>query len=177
MIINLEDAEKIDENITQDDLDAFETAVRALTNNNFQDKNVRFKKIEIKEPNIIVVDDEIKGLRKDDTLEINYSQFNDGLYTIDEINANEIKVIERSLFDEINSDMMLTLVSYPADIKQGIKKLIEYDTKMSGKIGIKSETISRMSTTYYDMNAQENIDGYPAALLSFLGKYEKMRWG
>lgn len=48
---------------------------------------------------------------------------------------------------------------------------------MAGKIGIKSETISRMSTTYYDMTATENTDGYPSALLSFLKKYEKMRWG
>ena len=71
---------------------------------------------------------------------------------------------------------MLTLVQYPADVTRGIKKLIAYDKKMASKIGIKSESISRMSTTYYDVNASENIDGYPASLLSFLTKYEKMRW-
>jgi hypothetical protein len=71
---------------------------------------------------------------------------------------------------------MVTLIKYPDDIAKGVKKLIAYDKKMSSKIGIKSESISRMNTTYYDVNASENIDGYPAALLSFLNKYEKMRW-
>lgn len=78
---------------------------------------------------------------------------------------------------ENTGDMMVTLVNYPPDIKRGVKKLIQYDKKMSGKIGIKSETISRMSTTYYDVNAAENIEGYPVSLLSFLKKYERIRWG
>ena len=71
---------------------------------------------------------------------------------------------------------MVTKVEYPADIKRGIKKLIEYDKAMAGKVGIKSETIARMSITYYDVNTAENTDGYPSSLLSFLKKYEKMRW-
>lgn len=177
MIISLDDANKLDPNITQDDLDAFEQSVRALTNNNFQNKAVRFRSVSLEEPNVIRVKGTIKGLRNGDTVEINYSRYNDGLYTVEEILTDTIKVAGIPFLEEQNSNLMVTLVSYPADIKRGIKKLIEYDKKMAGKVGIKSETISRMSTTYYDVNANENTDGFPAALLSFVKKYEKMRWG
>lgn len=177
MIIKLAEAQKIDINIEQEDLDAFEQSVRALTNNNFQNRNVRYQNVELIEPNTIKLKEEVIGLRKGDTIEVNYSHFNDGLYVIEEILDNEIKVENKPFLTEKTNGMIVTKVEYPADIQRGIKKLIEYDKKMAGKIGIKSETISRMSTTYYDVNAEENIDGYPASLLSFLNKYEKMRWG
>ncbi|MGX8233955.1 hypothetical protein [Bacillus subtilis] len=177
MIISLEEAQKLDEDILPEDLEAFEQSVRQLTNNNFQNTAVRFRSVSLEEPNIIRVNGPIRGLRKGDTVEINYSRYNDGLYTVEEILTDTIKVADAPFLAENNSDLMVTLVSYPADIKRGIKKLIQYDKKMAGKLGIKSETVSRMSVTYYDVNANENTDGYPASLLSFLKKYEKLRWG
>lgn len=176
MIISLTDAKKLNSTIEQEDLDAFEQSVRGLTNNNFQNTAVRFSGISLEEPNLIKVNDSIKGLRKGDTLEVNYSSYNDGLYTVEEILEGSIKVSEESFLEEESNDLMVTLVSYPADIKRGIKKLIEYDKKMANKVGIKSETISRMSKTYYDVTAAENTEGYPSNLLSFLKKYKKMRW-
>jgi hypothetical protein len=177
MIITLGEAKKINPTLEQEDLDAFEQSVRALTNNNFQNRHVRFKNVELVEPNIIKVNGTIRGLREGDTLEVNYSHYNDGLHVIDEILSDSLKVQNEPFLTEETSGIMVTKVEYPADIKQGIKKLIEYDKKMAKKIGIKSETISRMSTTYYDVNANDNVDGYPAALVSFLDKHEKMRWG
>jgi len=178
MIITLEEAQSIDPNITQDDLESFEQSVRKLTNNNFQNKMVRFTDVKIESPNIIRVNEKINGLRINDTVEINYSAYNDGLYVVKTIGPdNTITVESEPFLDEINQRLMVTLVQYPADIKKGVKKLIEYDKKMAGKIGIKSETISRMSTTYYDVTSTENTDGYPKSLLSFLDKYKKMRWG
>lgn len=177
MIISLDEAKLIDSNITQDDLDAFEQSIRQLTNNTFQNTAVRFEGVTLEEPNVIRIKGPIRGLRVGDTVEVNYSAYNDGVYVIDEILADTINVAGAPFIDEMNSRMMLTLVSYPADIKRGVKKMIEYDKKMAGKVGIKSQTISRMSTTYYDVNANENTEGFPAALLSFLKKYEKMRWG
>ncbi len=48
----------------------------------------------------------------------------------------------------------------------GIEEL--YDLKsMGAKLGIKSESIARMSITYYDVNASDNIEGFPAAKFSF----------
>lgn len=174
MIITLEDAQKIDPSIKQDDLDAFEQAVRVLTNNNFQVKQIRHK-IDFINNKTITINSDIEGVRKDDTLEINYSKFNDGLYVIDSLNSDEISV-DTEMFTETPKQAILTLVRYPADIRIGIKKLIEYDKKMAGKIGIKSETISRMHISYYEVNASDNTDGYPKSLLSFLDKYKKMRW-
>ena len=176
MIITLGDARAIDDSITQDDLDALETSVRELTNNNFQNVHIRFKGIEFVGNNLIAVNDPIVGIKTGDTIEVNYSHYNDGLYVIESIDGKQITVQGTPFFVANTSSSMLTLVQYPADIARGIKKLIAYDKKMASKIGIKSESISRMSITYYDVNASENIDGYPASLLSFLTKYEKMRW-
>lgn len=176
MILSLGDAREIDIDITQDDLDAFETSVRELTNNNFQNTFVRYKNVEFVNENTILAKDEIRGLRIDDTVEVNYSHYNDGLFIVKEIDGKQITVQGAPFFVGNSGRAMLTKVEYPSDIKRGIKKLIEYDKAMAGKTGIKSETIARMSITYYDVNAAENTDGYPSSLLSFLRKYEKMRW-
>lgn len=176
MIITLNEAQELNSNITQDDLEAFETSVRELTNNNFQNIHVRHKDIEFIENNTILVKDSIVGLRIGDTIEVNYSIYNDGLFVVEGMSEKHITVEGEPFLINRNRNAMITLVQYPADIKKGIKRLIEYDKKMAGKLGIKSETVSRMSTTYYDVNATENTDGYPASLLSFLKKYEKMRW-
>ena len=176
MILSLIDARTIDAAISQEDLDALETSVRELTNNKFQNVHIRFKGIEFVGNNLITVNDPIVGLKVGDTIEVNYSHYNDGLYVIESIDGKQITVQGTPFFVANTGGSMLTLVQYPADIARGIKKLIAYDKKMASKIGIKSESISRMSTTYYDVNASEAVDGYPAALVSFLQKYEKMRW-
>lgn len=175
MIITLEEAQKIDPNIEQDDLDAFEQAVRVLSSNNFQLKQIRYEIAFLDDDTVTLHVDDVEGIRKGDTVEINYTRLNDGLYEVLAVDTGTL-TIDANLFNEAPKRAILTLVRYPADIKRGIKKLIEYDKKMAGKIGVKSETISRMSTTYYDVNATDNTDGYPAALLSFLDKYKKMRW-
>ena len=176
MIITLGDARAIDDSITQEDLDAFEVAFRSLTNNSFQNKHIRFKDIEFVGENLIAVKDPIVGIRTGDTIEVNYSHYNDGLYVVEELTGKQIKVQGKPFFVANTSGSMITLVQYPADVKAGLKKILSYNLKMADKIGIKSESISRMSTTYYDVNASETVDGYPAAMVSFLKKYEKMRW-
>ena len=176
MILSLIEALAIDAAINQEDLDALETSVRELTNNNFQNVHIRFKGIEFMANNLIAVKDTIVGLKVGDTIEVNYSHYNDGLYVIESIDGKQITVQGTPFFVANTGGSMLTLVQYPADVKAGLKKILSYNLKMADKIGIKSESISRMSTTYYDVNASEAVDGYPAALVSFLQKYEKMRW-
>ena len=176
MILSLIEARAIDAAINQEDLDALETSVRELTNNNFQNVHIRFKGIEFVGNNLIAVNDPIVGLKVGDTIEVNYSHYNDGLYVIESIDGKQITVQGTPFFVANTGGSMITLVQYPADVKAGLKKILSYNLKMADKIGIKSESISRMSTTYYDVNASETVDGYPAALVSFLQKYEKMRW-
>lgn len=175
MIISLEDAQKIDKNATQEYCDGLETMVRVSTNNNFQ--NIRFRCL-----GLVLSDDEIrvsKGrldiFKVGDTIEINDSHFNDGLYTVLEASDDVLK-IDGEFITEVSTKAILTKISYPADVLAGIKKLIQYDSKMSGKIGIKSESISRHSVTYYDVTASESQEGYPSTLLGFLKKYKKLRW-
>lgn len=176
MIISLEDAKLIDDTITQADLDGLETAVRRLTNNNFQNLAVRFQGLTFTSDDTFTVKEPIKGLRVGDTLEVNNSLYNDGLYPVTDIGGQAITVAHAAFYEGYTRASIATKVEYPADIATGIKRLLAYDKKMGGKLGIKSESIARMSTTYYDMSAGENTDGYPSSLLSFLKKYEKMRW-
>lgn len=177
MILKLIEAQAINANITQSDLNAFEQAVRALTHNNFQDFNVRGYELTLTGSTITMARGSTTGLRVGDTVEINDTKYNNGLYVVKTLTLTGIEVEETTPFiDETCEEGIVTKVAYPADIIKGVKKLIEYDVKMGGKAGIKSETISRMSVTYYDVNSTENVDGYPAALLSFLKKYKKMRW-
>lgn len=176
MIISLNEATRIDSTLSQEDLDAFEIAIRELTNNNFQNRNVRFENVSVKTNDIIVVVRPPIGLRVGDTIELNYSDYNDGLYVIESIEGSELKLEDADLITSPVSGSMITKVEYPADIKAGVKRLIKYDIKMGDKVGIKAETISRMSTTYYDMSSTESVDGYPAPLLNFTDKYKKMRW-
>lgn len=177
MILTLAAAQAIDPNITQSDLDAFEQAIRALTNNKFQQINVRASDLSLSGKVITINDGSTMGLRIGDTVEVNYTMYNDGLYVVSALTETTVTVTSTQDFiEELAVNAIVTLIKYPADVIKGVEKLIEYDVKMSDKIGIKSETIARMSVTYYDVNATENAEGYPAALLSFLRKYKKMRW-
>lgn len=177
MILTLQDAQAINANVKQEDLDAYETAIRELTNNNFQNFNIRASNLSLTGKTITAASGSTTGMRQGDTIEINETKYNDGLYTIESLTDTTITVTSaRNFITETAKEAIVTLVQYPADIKRGVRKLIEYDAKMADKIGIKSETISRMSVTYYDVNATDNTEGYPKALLDFIHKYEKLRW-
>lgn len=177
MIITLEKAEKIYPDVTQEELDGLERAIREETNNLFQNLNVRFYQLIFEAENKTIVFDNIEGLRKGDTVQVSNSKLNDGLYVIDIVEGNAITFQgDISLFDGSNKEAFITKVEYPADIVAGVQKLLKYDHKMADKIGLKSETVARMSKTYYDQNSTETVAGYPAAMMSFLDKYRLMRW-
>lgn len=178
MIISLAEAQGIDSSITQADLDAFEQSIRQLTANTFQVKGVRGRGITINGKKVTITHDELtKSIIATDTLELYGAGANDGLYVVESITDGEITLDRAPRVSGTFSSAILSLVVYPADIRAGVIKLIEYDKKMGSKVGIKSETISRMSTTYYDATASESTSGYPASLMNFIKKYEKMRWG
>lgn len=157
-------------------LKALEIKIRNLTNNKFQDKKVRTIGNYLIEGNKVKgIDFLALGFRKDNTIEISGSILNDGIYGIIEVDGNSI-TLNRELESESTLQTLITKIVYPYDIVEGVIKLLDYDFKMSDKIGIKSETISRYSVTYYDVNSSENIEGYPSSLMKFLNKYKKLRW-
>lgn len=178
MIIPLQQAQRFDPNITQDQLDGFEASIRQITSNNFQVKDVRGHGITIAE-NVVSFKRDLltKSVRVGDTIEIYGAGINDGLYTIKDVNGLLLTLDVAPRVSGVFREAIASLVVYPADVKVGIENLIKYDVKMGSKIGVKSETVSRMSTTYYDVNSAESTSGYPANLMNFIKKYEKMRWG
>lgn len=177
MIIPLEDAKKIYPDIAQEDLDGIEKAIREITNNPFQNRRVRFNQLRFDSENSLVVLDDLEGLRSGDTIQVSNSKWNDGLYVIDQIDGMTITFLNAPRFF-IGTDpkAFLTKVEYPADIVSGVRKLLTYDAKMRDKIGLKSKTVSRMSETYFDQNSGETVNGYPAALMSFINKYRLLKW-
>lgn len=178
MIITLDKAKEVDPDVTQSDLNAYETMVRHLTNNNFQNIQIRFRGLTFDSENTITLRNDPFGLRAGDTIQISDSDYNDMLAVIKSIDDKTLTVItEEPFFEGSFFSAFITKIQYPADIKYGVIRLIEYKQKMGSKLGIKSEAIARMSVTYYDINAADNIEGFPAAKFSFLQKYKKMRWG
>ncbi|HFI0084970.1 TPA: hypothetical protein ACGORA_000360 [Streptococcus suis] len=175
MIISLDEALKLDTDATQETCDGLETMVRNLTNNNFQLTKFRIRCLRLSGSTIQASSGRVDIFQPGDTIEINGTDYNDGLYVVESVSGSAI-TIHGSFIAETNSGAIVTKVSYPADVLTGIKKLIAYDAKMRDKAGIKSETVARWSVTYYDVTAAESSEGYPVNLLNFLDKYRKLRW-
>ena len=175
MIINLEEALKLDTDATQETCDGLETMVRKLTNNNFQLIKFRIRGLQLSGSTIQAGSGRVDIFRPGDTIEINGTDYNNGLYVVEGVSDDAI-AIRGSFIAETHSGAIATKVSYPADVLTGVKKLIAYDAKMRDKAGIKSETVARWSVTYYDVTAAESSEGYPVSLLGFLDKYRKLRW-
>ena len=150
-------------------LQALELLIRKYTNNNFQNRNIRF------------VSPAINGelylstnlLKVGDTLEVSQSVYNDGLYVIKAINDNVI-TLDKPLIDE--NKMLVTKVVYPFDVQIGIINMLKWDLDNRNKIGIASESISRHSVTYFNMDGDNSSIGYPKSLVGFLKPYMKARF-
>ena len=175
MIISIEKVKSLpefqgmDEKVLQDKLDALEILVREYTNNNFQNRNIRFLASSMT--------DRLNGvhpfIRVGDTIQISESLVNDGLYIITEIGDDYIK-IDKEIFDVPKN--LVTKVEYPMDVQQGIINLMKWEHSNRDKVGIKSETLSRHSVTYYDQDKNNQVMGYPVSLLGFLDSYMKARF-
>lgn len=107
-----------------------------------------------------------------DTVQITESMFNDGLYTVKGIEENAI-VLDKELIDE--DYVLITKVEYPDDVIECCINLCEWEVKNRGKVGIKAETLSRHSVTYFDQDASNQMNGYPVSLLGCLKPYRKAR--
>lgn len=157
------------EAVIAEKLKAVELSIRAYTNNNFQNRYVRFHAESLGNRLFGVSD----FLKVGDTVQISQSNVNDGLYTITEISDTFIRV-DGDLYRY--PDNLVTKVEYPSDIKTGVIDLLKWEVKNRQKVGIKSETLSRHSVSYYDQDANNQVMGYPVALLGFLKPYIKARF-
>lgn len=149
---------------------AIECLIRSETNNNFQDRTVRIK---VPSRNGLLIGNS-SYLAIGDTIEISES-VNKGLYTIVDTDEERMYIkVDKTLYDSSNN--MVTKVAYPEDVQEGVLNMLQWDFTMRSKTGIKTESLSRHSVTYYDMDAQNSLDGYPASLVGFLEPYRQMRW-
>ena len=157
------------ESVIAEKLDAVELLIRAYTNNNFQNRYVRFTAESLGNRLLGTSD----FLKVGDTVQISQSQVNDGLYVIAEIGDDFVRV-DKDLYQY--SDNLVTKVEYPADVRSGVIDLLKWEIKNKQKVGTKSETLSRYSVTYYDQDVNNQVMGYPVTLLGFLKPYIKARF-
>lgn len=160
---------ELDDRVLEDKLQALELLVREYTNNNFQNRNIRY------ECSVLAQKLYIPGslLEVDDTVQISESMYCDGVYTVIAIDENMIELSE-PLIDEPHA--LVTLVRYPADVQQGVINLVKWDLENRDKVGIASETLSRHSVTYFNMDGDNSIMGFPKSLMGFLKPYKKARF-
>ena len=174
MIIALDIYKQLVPNDQQNDqvlemkLQALELMVRKYTNNNFQNRKVRFECAS----NIQILDIQTPFLKVGDTVQISQSLYNDGLYVVNDT-SNGI-TLDKPLFDE--GKMLVTKIEYPSDVVMGVVELMKWEMNNRAKVGIASETISRHSVTYFNMDGDNSIMGYPKSLMGFLKPYMKARF-
>lgn len=174
MIISVEEAkEQVDFNKWTDEkierkLKSIEQTIRSYTNNNFQNRFIRSGCAVIAQQ----IYGKVPGLKVGDTIQISESRFNNGLQVVTSIEGNLITV-DNELIDE--SHILVTKIEYPSDVIDCALNLIEWEVKNRGKVGIKSETLSRHSVTYFDQDANNQVNGYPVSLLGCLKPYRKAR--
>lgn len=150
-------------------LQALELAIRGYTNNNFQNTGYRTD-ADVK--GSLFIAEVLQPFDVGDTIQVSQSQLNNGLYVVTEATDATFKVAE-SLHDE--NDVLVTKVSYPADVKLGAARLLQWDLENGDKVGVQSETISRHSVTYFNLDGDNSIMGYPKSLTGFLKPYRKAR--
>jgi hypothetical protein len=105
-------------------------------------------------------------------VQISESQFNNGLFTITGTDDTTFAVSE-DLKDE--DGVLVTKIVYPADVIDCCVNLLEWEKNNRAKVGIQSETLSRHSVTYFNQDANNQMMGYPVALLGCLKAYRKAR--
>lgn len=174
MIISASDAKKfitttLDDTALEGMLQALESLVRKYTNNNFQKRNIRVCCPVMAQKLYLSTN----LLRVGNTVQISESIYNDGVYTIKEMDGEFVELNE-ALLDE--SMVMVTKVEYPIDVQMGVLNMLKWDLENRDKVGIQSETISRHSVTYFNMDGDNSTMGYPKSLLGFLKPYMKARF-
>ncbi len=150
-------------------LQALESLIRNYTHNNFQLQNIRSRSEII--DGIILNPPEHIGTG--DTIQISDSLLNNGIFTVKEISDSGMTV-DGGLLDCKRN--LITKVRYPPDVIMGAVNMLKWDSENRSKVGIQSETISRHSVTYFNMDNDNSVMGYPKSLLGFLKPYMKARF-
>ncbi|MBD5550475.1 MAG: hypothetical protein HDQ96_04765 [Lachnospiraceae bacterium] len=175
MVVNVErlllmkEFKEADKDVLTARLKAIEALIRSYTNNNFQNRNMRI----VAPSRDGIIQGHSPYIKVGDTVQISQSKVNDGLYEVIEATDDLIKV-DGELYDYPCN--MVTKVIYPADVQKGVIDLMIWEKENRHKVGIKSETLSRHTVTYFDQDSNNQVMGYPVSLLGFLKPYVKARF-
>lgn len=162
-----------DDQVLEAKLQALELSIRAYTNNNFQIR--AFRAVAVAMPEHDLLCNGMVPFRAGDTLQITDSDLMpDMLVTVESVDGNTVTVTE-DIMDE--SGVVITKVKYPQDVKMGVVNLMKWELDNREKVGVASESISRHSVTYFNMDGDNSIMGYPKSLMGFLRPYKKARFG
>ena len=150
-------------------LKAIEHTIRSYTNNNFQDRD--YRRIADVVGDFFCVE-ALNPFKEGDTIEVTETSLNKGLFTITSAEKS-IFTVKEAVIDE--KDVLVTKVHYPENVVECALNLLEWEVKNRSKVGIQSETLSRHSVTYFNMEGDNADMGYPKSLLGFLKPYRKVR--
>lgn len=98
----------------------------------------------------------------------------------DPILEAKLQAVELMIQGYTNNDFKRHLTpegEYPMDVKMGVVNLMKWEQNNRDKVGVSSETISRHSVQYFNMDGDNSIMGYPKSLMGFLKPYKRARFG
>ncbi len=175
MIISVDEAKKYiatdkEDSVLEAKLQALELLIRKETNNNFQLRNIRYRA----DVSGGVIRCSSLYFSEGDTVQISESRLNEGICTVKSIVEGAGLIIKEPLYDEYG--VLVTKVVYPMDIKMGVINMLKWDLENRDKVGISSETISRHSISYFNMDGANSSLGYPKMLTGFMKPYRKPRF-
>lgn len=150
-------------------LQALESLIRNYTHNNFQVREIRSQS-EISDGVIL---NPPKYISVGDTIQISDSLLNNGLYVVESLFGG-VAEVDGDLLDCKKN--LVTKIRYPSDVVMGAVNMLKWDLENREKVGVQSETISRHSVTYFNMDGDNSVMGYPKSLLGFLKPYMKARF-
>lgn len=166
---NYKQFENIDDGLIFRKLAVIESAIRKHTNNNFQNRNIRFI-ADVKEG---VIQGTSPYLKVGDTIEIS-DGINKGLHLISTI--EDTIETDEDLYDSEKN--LITKIEYPLEVIEGAIDILDWELVQKGKekTGIASETISRHSVSYVQRTETNTVNGYPIELFNFCNEYKKARF-
>lgn len=154
-------------------LSALELLIRAYTNNNFQVR--AFRAVAVASSDKTLLCGAAVPFKAGDTLQITDSELQpNALVTVASVSGSTVTVNEE-LYDE--SGVIVTKVVYPMDVKLGVANMLKWQSANGEKVGVQSETISRHSVTYFNLDGDNSLMGFPKSLLGFLKPYQRARFG
>lgn len=161
--------EDIDDELIERKLKVIESAIRKYTNNNFQNRLIRFN-TDIANG---VINTNTEHIKVNDTIEIS-DGINKGLYTVKSV--GETIETNEPLYDY--SMQLITKIEYPIDVIEGAIDLLDWEVLKKGKeqTGIASESISRHNVSYVQRTNDNTVSGYPIELFNFCNQYKKARF-